>query len=204
MPNTGERKTGYSNGLLATILIGISFSLTAAAAPPGSEISFHSEKISISISENRIEIDAEYYFTGPDNRVSTARLYYPFPVDSLHPFPEDISVNTNGQDIKFWKSDNGIYFDVSVDTNGTGRVDVRYVQSCLVPSGCYILTSTAEWGKPLTRAEFEITIPWGMEILGCSYEPDTVITETDSIKYLMVREDFLPEEDLCLEWLKPE
>lgn len=81
---------------------------------------------------------------------------------------------------------------------GTLCVEVFYEQACLDGSGCYILTSTAEWEAPLEHARFEIHVPDDIALDWMAYEADAVSKRGRECVYEFARRDFMPDEDLCL------
>ena len=127
-------------------------------------------------------------------------LFYPIPVDSLHPPQDYVLVRIGDGAVQTKPLGNGVVFAIDVPANGSLDVEVIYEQSCLDGSGCYILTSTAEWKAPLEHASFEIHVPDSIEIDWMAYDARAKNGGRKESVYEFIREDFMPEKDLCLRW----
>jgi len=178
--------------------------VVALLAPPvlhvaGSGVTFDRETIRILVAGETVRVTGTYVFT---NRSPTARvqdLYYPFPVDSMHPFPHDIAVHA-ADSVSFRTVESGILFSIDVPPDGEATVDVIYEQRCLDNTACYILTSTAAWQRPLEAADFEITVPDSLNLAWTAYRVDRVDVVAGARIHRIARTHFMPEKDLCLRW----
>jgi hypothetical protein len=163
-------------------------------------ILFQREKITISIAENRIAVHGEYVLSNMLPASRSVGLFYPFPVDSLHPFPLNVSVVSGDTTVPFRKAEDGIYFRVKLLPKSSAIVSISYDQQCLVPKACYILKSTAAWHAPLEEADFEIHVPKGIELKSMSYAADEILKNREAVVYSFTRKKFMPSIDLCFEW----
>jgi hypothetical protein len=91
-------------------------------------------------------------------------------------------------------------FSVEIEAEGAAGIHVIYRQACPDRSGCYILTTTAAWERPLESADFIITLAEGLDLEWTAYEVFPVDEEDGRRRYEFSREDFMPERDLCLRW----
>lgn len=163
-------------------------------------ILFQKEKIIVSVMTDKILIRGEYTFVNMSSVSRSLMLFYPFPVDSLHPFPSNISVTSGDKRIPFKTAENGIYFAIKLLAESAASINVSYDQPCLVPNACYILKSTAYWQTPLEEADFEIRIPTGIRLKNVSYAADKVVRNQDTFVCTFTRKNFMPDRDLCFEW----
>jgi len=185
----------------ATALLAAVTALPSVAHSQAREsVLFQTEKITIAVTTDTISVQGQYTFANTSSFPRFVTLFYPFAVDSLHPFPSHISVTSGTNGIPFKIGPNGIYFAVRLPSDGSARVDVSYDQPCLVPNACYILRTTAYWQAPLDEARFEIRITPGIELKSMSYLADEVLADGDTFVCKLTRKKFMPVTDLCVEW----
>ena len=161
---------------------------------------FQTEVITITVTTGTVSVRGQYTFANVSSFPRFVTLFYPFPVDSLHPFPSHIAAVSGTDSVPFKRGRNGIYFAARLPREGSVRVDVSYDQPCLVPNACYILRTTAYWRVPLDEARFEVRVPPGIELRSMSYPADEVLADRDTLVCKFTRKDFMPVTDLCLEW----
>jgi hypothetical protein len=164
------------------------------------EIVFSSEQINVFVRMSGMRVEGSYTFANPDTTLCQQWLFYPFPVDSLHPTVDKIEIRSSGVDVPFHSKANGVFFCVSLPKRGSVVVDVCYEQTCLDSSGCYILTSTARWDSPLEHASFEVHVPDSLLLDWMAYDAEPVTTSIGETIYRFARNDFMPDADLCLRW----
>ncbi len=164
---------------------------------------FDSETIVVKVKPDHIRITGTYTIVNDTPTDRPQRLYYPFPVDSLHPPAYNIEVMLGDSLVEFKASDIGILFSIPLPAEGSATFNVSYAQDCLDHTGCYILMTTSTWNVPLRKALFEIHIPPGIELVASSYEFDSVVEKDDAQIHRMERNDFMPDADLCVEWRIP-
>jgi hypothetical protein len=123
-------------------------------------------------------------------------MYYPFPVDSLHPYPEFIWVDG----LPFIKADSGIYFRFEIGAAAACSLEVAYRQRILGRSARYILTTLQEWDRPIEEAVFKISLPRDLPGVELSYPADSLSLADGSAVYLLTFRDFMPEKDLLITW----
>ncbi len=163
-------------------------------------IVFSREHIKIFVRTSGIRVDGSYTFANPDTLPYQQWLFYPFPVDSLHPTVDKIEVRSSGAEVPFHSKANGVFFYVSLPERGSVVIDVCYEQTCLESSGCYILTTTARWNAPLEHASFEVHVPDTILLDWMAYDAEFVTTSNGTTIYRFARNDFMPKSDLCLRW----
>jgi hypothetical protein len=161
---------------------------------------FQKEHIKVFVRAKSIRVEGLYTFANPGSTLCKQALFYPFPVDSLHPREDYVLVRSEGRVIPTKNAENGVVFGVIVPASGTLPVEVIYEQACLDGSGCYILKSTAAWERPLEHASFEIHVPDELELDWMAYEAGTMSNGKHERIYGFARDDFMPDKDLCMRW----
>lgn len=174
--------------------------LSAVAIASSQTVTFERERIKVFVEESAIRVEGTYYFSTSSPTNHAQGLYYPFPHDSLHPFPSVILVRSEGDTLSHRRVQDGVAFTVRLRPDGPTVLEVFYEQLCLDGSACYILTSTSMWRRPLERADFEIYIPSDLELRSMTYTADETIQNDDGEIHRFTRTQFQPERDLCLHW----
>ena len=181
--------------VIATVMVS-SIAYTQTISP----VVFAREKIVLHIDQQFLRVEGDYVFRNTTGTDQTQPLFYPFPVDTLHPYPGFISVRHGDRTLPFDKRAEGVGFSVKVPADTTTTVRVIYEQECYDNSGCYILTSTSAWKRPLESAVFEVNLAGGIHLEWSAYDLSPS-DETAAGRTLgFARENFLPDKDLCLRW----
>jgi hypothetical protein len=194
-----DRRDGFPWPALATAAFLLAAGTTAVSQPPD-DIEFARERISIAVEDTSIMVDGIYVLRNPAPYARHQTLFYPFPVDSTHPYPDSISVWHRKSPVEFGVREDGVAFSVEIPAQGSVGIRVVYRQACPDRSGCYILTTTAAWERPLKSADFIITLAEGLELEWAAYEVFPVANAGGGRRYEFSREDFMPDRDLCLRW----
>jgi hypothetical protein len=166
------------------------------------DIRFEGEHIRVVLKTASVRVEGTYFFRNPHPTRFKVPLFYPFPIDSLHPWPTDIVVHSQeGDTLEYSRPrEGGILFRVDIPALGLATVTVVYEQPTLDGSACYILTTTGEWKRPLARADFEVIVPPAIELESMSYEVERVVDTPDGRAHRFGRENFMPKKDLCVRW----
>jgi hypothetical protein len=182
------------------VAVGLLLSTCPAPSRSQQPVEFARERIAIFVDGGGIAVDGVYVLRNPTPRDRVQALFYPFPVDSTHPFPDSISVWQKQEPVPFERSGDGVVFSIEVAAGKSAGFRVVYEQKCLDNTGCYILTTTTIWNRPLEWADFEITFADGVELEWAAYELTPLGNQKGVRTYEFSREDFMPEKDLCLRW----
>ena len=185
-------------GLFTLVFGALLLSPEETAAAPS--ISFRGERIVLTVLGDRIRVCGDYHFRNHASEDASQRLFYPFPVDSLHPVPDTTSIETGGAPVPFRVGARGVAFTAEVPAGSKRTYRICYEQDCAVPEGCYILTTTAAWREPLVEADFEVIVPAGFELTHLSYEAEEGKRGDGATVYRFHRTRFLPDRDLCVKW----
>lgn len=176
----------------------------AQGRDPGGGVIFARERILVLVERDAVTVEGTYVLRNTSPRSRMQSLFYPFPVDSTHPYPDSMSVRQGGRNVPYRRTAGGVSFAVEIPARDVAGFRVSYRQTSLDASACYILTSTAAWGRPLESADFEIAVAPGLALEEVSYDVSEVVradTDRDGTRrYRMSREDFMPDRDLCLRW----
>jgi hypothetical protein len=182
------------------LLLWMSLLCAAEGTPAKSKVVFKAETVKVFIANSSVRVEGTYIFTGSSSSSLVAGLFYPFPIDSTHTFPDSIMVSSNGHTLPFRTVENGIFFSIRLSADHLTTVEVNYDQPCLDNTACYILTTTEAWTNPLESANFEIHVPSDLNLIWIAYEVDEVAEENDMVVHRFARSDFMPDKDLCLRW----
>jgi hypothetical protein len=185
---------------LAGLLLCTVLALPSVSDPPAGGIRFQKEHIQVFVRPKSIRVQGFYTFVNPEPFPRRETLFYPIPVDSLHPPQDYVLVRVANGALPTKPMGNGVVFAIEVPASGSLDVEVIYEQTSLDGSGCYILTSTAEWKEPLERASFDIHVPDSIEIDWMAYDARAKKTPRGERVYAFSKEHFMPEKDLCLRW----
>lgn len=161
-----------------------------------SPIEFSKEKVKITLDTQGVFVEGIYWFKNPSSRPVKFQVYYPFPVDSSHLYPDFIQVG----DFPFVKSDSGVYFTMELEPNQEVPFEVRYRQKIKESSVRYILTTLQKWGKPIKRADFIVILPKDFKKVKFSYSPDSMSEEGKKRYYFITKQDFMADRDLWVRW----
>lgn len=187
----------YPGIVLSALAVAAAPALWAQGAAP---VVFEREVICIYLDEGRMTVQGTYFFRNKRDLPSTQRLFYPFPVDSLHPNPDSVAVRAEGRPVSYRNAGSGVTFSVTAPPSASVMVTVTYRQECVDNTGCYILTSTANWENPLKEADFEVYVPGNIELTSMAYEAEFVQKRKTRVVYTFHKENFLPDKDLCIAW----
>ena len=186
--------------LLASLLLVVMAPPVALPLSAQRPLSFDRECIRIFIEDGRVRVEGTYFFFNHTDVARSQPVLYPFPVDSLHAYPDWVAVTSSSDSLAFTRRGNSIQFFVGLSAMGESAFTVTYEQRCFEPSACYIVTTTAGWHRPLKQADFEIHVPDRFTLDSINYDLDDERVEVGERVYRFSRMDFLPERDVCLRW----
>ncbi len=158
------------------------------------EIDFYKEDIRIEIENNRATVTGEYFFKNLTNNKKRVKFFYPFPVDSLHLFPDMILL-----DFPYERDTNGIYFTMKMEAKRENFFKIIYCQKLQKNTFRYITTTTKMWKKPIKYAHFLIILPETLKA-EVNYPIVSKYHSFKKVFYIIDKKDFCPEEDLIIKW----
>jgi hypothetical protein len=158
------------------------------------------EEVSITLEANAVIFESLYCFENQSSSPCSQAFFYEFPLDSLHLFPDTVSVVYGFLDLDFQQATNGISFAIQMPGECCASVRISYRQGCLEPTFCYTPKTIKSWNKPIEEADFEVRVPSGIHLESISYEMHEV-SEIEGFKiHRFTCTNCLPSEDLCLRW----
>jgi hypothetical protein len=164
--------------MLAALVIGGPGPDTSLAGPPiprpALPVAFDSEIVRLLVEEDSLRVEGTYRFLCRSTGPSTITLFYPYPEDSLlgGAHTESLEGRIPGeawQPLRFEELPSGVRWWVPVDLGDTLVVRTVYRQALRSTYARYIVTSTQVWGRPLSRARFEVYLPEGAELERASF-----------------------------------
>ncbi|MBS4015639.1 MAG: DUF4424 family protein [Candidatus Latescibacteria bacterium] len=164
--------------------------------PQGYPVRFVSEEIRISIDRQEVSVNAVYYFQNFSRELKTGLIFYPFPIDQYHYYPDSIVIA--GYD--FTRNDSGVNYVMRFRPNAQETVKVFYAQKLKANQTRYILTTTQSWKSPLKQARFIVDMPSEFSKAVFSYEPDSVRLTENRRRYYINEKNFMPDKDLIVNW----
>lgn len=160
-------------------------------APP---IDFVGENVTIEILGKRVRVAGVYYLENNTPVGKRIRLYYPFPVDAPHHYPDSISIA-----LPFERDPAGVFFWVALRPNSIDSFKVTYEQHVEGPPVRYITTTARTWARPIKEARFTIIAPDTLEVYVNHGVSERV--HVGPWRYYSIRiEDYYPVEDLIITW----
>lgn len=157
-------------------------------------IRFYAESIRMDIGA-RIDLYASYFFQNITDSTQKTSMFYPFPMDADHPYPDLIEVST----AKWHKVKKGIVWRLKLAPHGRAVVEVHYAQAFKKPVARYILTTTGYWGRPFQTADYEVRVPDGFRNVHVSFKGQSSHKNGLTV-YRFTKTIFLPDRDLVVTW----
>jgi hypothetical protein len=164
------------------------------------QVCFCREEVSITLQADAIVFESLYCFENRGSGPCEQKMHYEFPVDSMHLFPDTISVACGFMDLEYETTESGIAFALGMPEHSCASIRVVYCQTCLDPSFCYTPKTIAGWSEPIEEADFEIRVPAELELTSVSYKMHEVSEEEGVEVHRFTCKDCLPSEDLCIRW----
>ncbi|MEO0005260.1 MAG: hypothetical protein ABIK49_04580 [candidate division WOR-3 bacterium] len=159
-------------------------------------VRFCREEVAITVHSGSVEVLGKYHIKSRAKNRITVQFFYPFPIDSTHPFPDSIAV----PDKEFTSADSGVLFQMRFDPGKEDSFSVYYRQEIKENSCRYIVTTTRRWQEPIERAYFTITVPAEFKGVNFSFKPDSIQKGDTATTYFLTFWRFYPEKDIVITW----
>ncbi len=169
-----------------------------------------------------LEVRGMYHFTCSAKEPLVASLFYPFPLDSTHPYPDSIELRTttavrqapnagvrtpdsavrrSALELRtFLRQDSGVSFRMQFRPGNEDSFFAYYRQPLKTNSATYIVTTTRKWKRPIDLAQFRVTVPASFKDVKLTYKPDSVAKTDSTTSYFFARERFYPNKDVIVTW----
>lgn len=148
------------------------------------------------VDSGRVTVSGEYFFRNNSKQILKAKIFYPFPVDEFHNYPDSISI----ENLNYTQTDSGVYFTMQFRPQVIETLRVFYHQSLKRNQCRYILTTTKYWRNSLQQANFIIDVAENLEGVELSYCADSVIFRNNRRYYYLSKKKFMPPKDLIVKW----
>jgi len=205
---------------LAAALCVILASVCCRKPAPASPVHFAREEVAVDVRPGTLEVRGMYHFTCSARGPLAASVFYPFPLDSTHPYPDSIELKTPIADRQtpnvrtqdsgprrpalelrtFVRQDSGVSFRMRFRPDAEDSLFVYYRQPLRANSATYIVTTTRKWKRPIDLAQFRVTVPAGFKDVKLTFKPDSVVTSDSTISYFFAGKRFYPDKDITVTW----
>jgi hypothetical protein len=171
----------------------------SAAAQP---LDFFQERIEVAVQGDFCVLKGIYYFKNVGSVPLEQSLYYPFIVNDSLPFPDSIVVQEMGgnRSVEYASSEKGVTFVIHIPPRAVGIYQVSYRQMTRFNFMEYILTTTADWNKPLDVAEYRVSIPQRYQMTQLSLSGAKREKRTGESIYYLRKEHYMPHANLVVRW----
>lgn len=143
-----------------------------------------------------LEVRGMYHFTCSAKEPLVASVFYPFPLDSTHPYPDSIEITQHA----FQRQDSGVAFRMRFQPGAEDSFFAYYRQPLKTNSATYIVTTTRKWKRPIDLARFRVTVPARLADVKLTYKPDSVKKADSTTSYFFTRKRFYPDKDVTVTW----
>jgi hypothetical protein len=167
------------------------------------EIEFFKENISFRLTSEFFYVDGYYWFSNISDKNVEKLIFYPFGSTTSTEVIDSVEVfnMTKGFAQQVSKrSEGGIYFIATLAARDTVVYRIMYRQKLIYDGVGYILRSTRQWGKPLESAEYTLRVRSPIDMLSCTYRPDTLYSIQGEKIYYWKKKNFLPDHDLVFHY----
>jgi hypothetical protein len=163
---------------------------------PTGPVHFAREEIAMDVRPGVLEVRGTYHFTCSAREPLVASMFYPFPLDSTHLYPDSIDIRQHG----FQKQDSGVSFRMRFRPNAEDSFFAYYRQPLRVNSATYIVTTTRKWNRPIDVARFRVTVPASFKDVKLTFKADSVVKTDSLVSYFFMRKRFFPDRDVTVTW----
>jgi len=163
----------------------------------------------------KLEVRGMYHFTCSAKQPLMASMFYPFPLDSTHLYPDSIEVRMPNAERRstdsgvrssalelrtFVRQDSGVSFRMRFRPNVEDSFFAYYRQPLKTNSATYIVTTTRKWKQPIDLAQFRVTVPAGFKDVKLTFKADSVVQSDSTVSYFFTRKNFYPDKDVTVTW----
>ncbi len=182
--------------LLACWLL-VSLPTTGCNKPePAGPIHFAREEVALHVRPGTLDVGGMYHFTCTAPSPLVAGIFYPFPIDSTHLYPDSVELPGH----RFTRADSGVSFRMKFQPGAEDSFFAWYRQPLKTNSARYIVTSTRKWRRPIDLAQFRVTVPASFQGVELSFRPDSMARTESTTTYFITRSRFYPDRDLVVTW----
>lgn len=169
---------------------------TPSPDSPSAVLHFAREEIRMNVRPGAVEITGMYHFTNILPNPASAVIFYPFPLDSFHAYPDSVSI----PGYEFERGDSGVSFKMRFRPQVEDSFLAYYRQPLLGRQARYIVTTTRQWHRAIDCAWFRVTVPTDFRDVKLSYKPDRIERTDSTVVYSFARCGFYPDKDVIVTW----
>jgi hypothetical protein len=175
--------------------------LTAAALAPAAcsrspSVHFAREEVALTVRPGAVEVRANYHFKVRAARPFSALVFYPFPLDSFHSWPDSIWAGG----LPYEAADSGVMLRLNLPARGEESLRVFYRQPHRGTEARYIVMTTRKWRRPIDLARFTVTVPREFDSVTLEHKPDSAVRGDSAVTYFITRRAFWPDSDIVVRW----
>lgn len=171
------------------------------------QLEFLSEEIELKVADTLCTVNGTYWFRNASSSPIEQTLFYPIVINERLPFPDTILVvdRRSNRPVNFARSEQGIFFSVTIPASFTALYNVSYTQRTPARSMYYILCTTSHWGKSLERALYRVYLPLECILTFSSIIFPQMFKENNQQVFERCEENFMPSTDFAIQWesIKP-
>jgi hypothetical protein len=189
---------------------------------PASPVHFAREEIAMDVRPGTLEVRGMYHFTCSASEPLVASVFYPFPLDSTHLYPDSIEIRMSNADGRtpdagvripdsavrrsefaarsFTRQDSGVAFRMRFRPGTEDSFFAYYRQPIRTNSATYIVTTTRKWKRPIDLAQFRVTVPASFQDVELTFKSDSVARTDSTVTYHFTRKRFYPDKDVTVTW----
>ena len=162
-----------------------------------------------------LEVRGVYHFKCWAKEPLVASVFYPFPLDSTHLYPDSIELRTANAERRstdsesqhselgvrsFMRQDSGVSFRMRFGPETEDSFFAYYRQPLKANSATYIVTTTRKWKRAIDLARFRVTVPASFKDVTLTFKPDSVAESDSTVSYFFTRKRFFPDKDVTVTW----
>lgn len=172
-------------------------------------VRFDRERIEVQVERGQIQVQGLYHFTNASWLPAVVRLRVPFPVDRDHLQPEVLTLCEAAEDgrelaeIRPLMRGGDVMLRLVFRPRQAKWLRVDYAQRTRVANGCYLLTTTRTWRRPMQRADYVLRLPRDFELASSNYPVSLALAPGQWKVYSFSKTNFYPGQEWEFAWDEP-
>jgi hypothetical protein len=172
-------------------------------------VRFDRERIEVDLDKGRIHVRGLYHYTNSSALPAALTLQVPFPVDRQHPEPDWYALYESTADGRTLASlapsvrGSRVYFRLLFRPRESKWIRLDYEQRADSTEGCYLLTTTRAWRRPIRQADYVLHLAPDLELASSNYavQPEPWVGKGRA--YTFSKTNFYPDQDWVFSWTEP-
>jgi hypothetical protein len=169
-------------------------------------VRFDEERIDVQVEDGLVHVHGLYHYLNTSRLPALLTLSTPFPIDADHPLPKAFvltELSKDGRAVREFSlggSQEAPRVRLQFRPREGKWLLLDYWQTARVAEGCYILTTTRAWGRPIDHASFRLRLPAGYQLNQSNYPVIQVPGPSPSTTYAFSVVKFYPDHDWKFSW----